>query len=549
ATPVTSEPGLGDIPAHKAPAVIHPVGTKRVKPVPSFQFDKREDPDEGFPAAPPDLDDPLSSILFQDAREAVDEARPTGRRGTLNDMARDSVGKALSELEDDLVGEEAFEDPDDLDLAFHDADDDALPASLSRAAMGDTARGRSGWRPNGLTMIAGSIGVLAIAGVVGFTVFAGSSDEGDAPPIIRADARDVKVRPEDDAGQSARPDIAERADIGEDGRLVLPDEVTISTAEPASTVLDEPGLISRRVRTVVVKPDGTIVPADDSNVEAAQAVAESAAQEPAEPSPDRGFSIPSSDAPAPTPEVAVAPATPEVSDEALPQRPSDNAIAFAPSVPTPEEVDGQTETIDQLIGGVTEEAAPLPSGVPRRRPAPPPRRQQAAIAPSAATQTAAPRTTAPQTASPQAPSPQAPVDLTGPQSAAAPARQAPATRAPARSGDIQTGVLRPTSPGATQRQPTAAAAAPAPAATTSAGPWGVQLASQRTRADAQRSAAGLKSRYASILGGAEPVIMEADLGTRGRFYRVRIATSTRQEAARLCTRLKSAGADCFIGRN
>ncbi|MEM8856046.1 MAG: hypothetical protein AAGD34_20285, partial [Pseudomonadota bacterium] len=62
ATPVTSEPGLGDIPAHKAPAVIHPVGTKRAKPVPSFQFDKREDPDEGFPAAPPDLDDPLSSI-------------------------------------------------------------------------------------------------------------------------------------------------------------------------------------------------------------------------------------------------------------------------------------------------------------------------------------------------------------------------------------------------------------------------------------------------------------------------------------------------------
>ncbi|MEO1104538.1 MAG: hypothetical protein AAFW98_12530 [Pseudomonadota bacterium] len=73
--PVTSEPGLAHIPANKAPAVIQPVGMKRAKPVPSFQFQKREDPDEGFPAAPPDLDDPLSSILFQDAREAVDEAR------------------------------------------------------------------------------------------------------------------------------------------------------------------------------------------------------------------------------------------------------------------------------------------------------------------------------------------------------------------------------------------------------------------------------------------------------------------------------------------
>ena len=75
------------------------------------------------------------------------------------------------------------------------------------------------------------------------------------------------------------------------------------------------------------------------------------------------------------------------------------------------------------------------------------------------------------------------------------------------------------------------------------------MSSQRSLADAQQSLENLKVRYPSILAEAEPMIVQADVGDRGRFYRVRLAANSRGEANALCQRLKAAGADCFIGRN
>jgi hypothetical protein len=77
----------------------------------------------------------------------------------------------------------------------------------------------------------------------------------------------------------------------------------------------------------------------------------------------------------------------------------------------------------------------------------------------------------------------------------------------------------------------------------------VQLASQRSQSDARQSFRNLQQRYPSVLGGVEPMIVRADLGDRGVFWRVRVGAASRGEAAALCRRLQAAGADCFIGRN
>lgn len=103
-------------------------------------------------------------------------------------------------------------------------------------------------------------------------------------------------------------------------------------------------------------------------------------------------------------------------------------------------------------------------------------------------------------------------------------------------------------PPAAETAPAPAAAAPA-AATTAGGAFAVQLASQKSDAEARAAYASLQRRFPSILGGLSPVIQTADVGTRGTFYRVRLPFGSATEANRLCNDLKAAGGDCFVGRN
>ena len=67
---------------------------------------------------------------------------------------------------------------------------------------------------------------------------------------------------------------------------------------------------------------------------------------------------------------------------------------------------------------------------------------------------------------------------------------------------------------------------------------------------AQSTASSINQRYSSELSGYAPKIERADLGDRGIYYRVGIGPMTGQgDAANLCTKLKSAGLDCFVRRN
>ena len=95
---------------------------------------------------------------------------------------------------------------------------------------------------------------------------------------------------------------------------------------------------------------------------------------------------------------------------------------------------------------------------------------------------------------------------------------------------------------------TTAAAASAPAAIDNPGGYLMQISSQPTEAGARQSYETLSQRYASIIGDRGVVIQRADIPDKGIFYRVRIPAGDRTEANDLCERYTAAGGSCFVAR-
>ena len=242
----------GDQAAPARPAApVAPLGTRRATPIQTFRYERQDDPHEGIPPAPPDVDDPLQSMFFPEARDAFDEVHG-GARGV--------VDPYLSELDQD---DEEF-DPD-ADWVRTRRADEELPPSLSRAARKPRQRPRL--RTAGIAAVVGGIAVLGVVAVVAVNLLGGggSGAPSGEPPIIRADARDVKERAEDDGAPVGEPDVIEQTELTGTGELVVPDQVRIgdtrSTAgSEAGAEADDP-FPSRPVRTLVVRPDGTILPA------------------------------------------------------------------------------------------------------------------------------------------------------------------------------------------------------------------------------------------------------------------------------------------------
>ncbi|RAI00644.1 hypothetical protein DLJ53_15415 [Acuticoccus sediminis] len=461
---------LGPPPVAPATVPINPqldLSGKRVKPIPSFRFQRREEQAEAFPAAPPDLDDPLASVFMSDARSALASTRPGAKREYT-----------------DYADDDAYEDFEDDEFEFDDDDlDDELPPSLVRASHPVRSRKRRVRR--GAVVAAVSVAAVVVAGIVGFNVFAGSDGRSGSPPVIHADARDVKTRPEDE-GSTARPEIDERVALGDNDRLVVPDPVRIGPQEapPAPSTETE----TRSVRTVVVRPDGTIVPTQARGSGASR-------------------STPSYEAPAAAPpagggtDAHTADTTSLGETTAAAARPAEPLSATRPeasvtSTPMDSTYEDNAAESDESFGEVdgTDLAALDAAVTPRPRPAPP-NRSSASQRTSVAAPAASTATTV----------------------AAAPAQEP-------------------------------AAAATAPASSTSL-PWGVQVASRRDMASAEASFRDLQRRFPSVLGNSHPSIVAATVGDRGMFYRVRVGASSYAEANQLCSRLKSAGGDCFVGRN
>jgi cell division protein FtsN len=98
-------------------------------------------------------------------------------------------------------------------------------------------------------------------------------------------------------------------------------------------------------------------------------------------------------------------------------------------------------------------------------------------------------------------------------------------------------------PPALLREPTETSAAPI------ASPgFSVQLAYRSTERDARTTFDQLQQRFASELSGFSPAIRQAEINGKTA-YRVRVGPMSRDDAASLCSRLKTAGGQCFVANN
>lgn len=400
----------------------------------------------------------------------------------------------------------------------------------------------------GLYVAAAVLGVVVLGGGIFALTNLGGDEMSGPPPVITADGEDLKVYPDSQAAANDGQNKLIYDRVGSDGdeRLVLQEETPVASLPPAPLSGNDdadgaPGISSgpRKVRTVVVRPDGTIISGDAPGRTAPSAATAPAAGTATTPAGDTAR-IPGTSPEEPTAangqpttdangvrQVSTMPITNGAGEGAATQLTSTldaagqaaggtaNQLSGDLSSQTPGQTPGQTPEPAAANGG-TETAGtdPTAPNVPRNKPGD--------------IDTLAANAAAPSQAEP-ARNTQAPLDLTAqaPRVPAAPAQQ----------------------PAAQPQQPAAVEASAPATGAIPAGTYIVQVSSQRTQEQAQAAFGDLQRRYGSVLGGVTPVIERADLGDRGTFYRVRIPTSSRDDAISLCERLKSAGGDCFVRRN
>ena len=408
-------------------------------------------------------------------------------------------------------------------------------------------------RRRGTVVVAALIGLVVLGGLGAFayrSLFGGDTD-GPAP-VIRADKSPSKVQPQPTGTEEAPQQgklVYDRVggdNASTDAKLVSREEPVADVGNRQVRVIDpnqegSAGLrgsasdtdgsaaapvegaddLPKRVRTVVVKPDGTIV----GEIEPPKPA------EPLQPAPLQPAALPNANtdtAPAPTP-VAPAPLTPAPLPAASPD--TAPATAAAPDAAPDTASDPGTDTAADTASDTTADTPAIP--LPKSRPADLPTSQPApAQVASAPTQPA-----------PARPAP-APANQPG-------SNFVPPSAPSANSGSGQPIQLQPVaSAPATQPAP-AAQPASAPATTTfPAGSYVVQVAASRSEQDAQSTAASITQRYSSVLSGYSPAVERADLGDRGIYYRVGVGPLRNQgDANSLCSKLKSAGLDCFVRRN
>jgi hypothetical protein len=100
------------------------------------------------------------------------------------------------------------------------------------------------------------------------------------------------------------------------------------------------------------------------------------------------------------------------------------------------------------------------------------------------------------------------------------------------------------------RTRTAALPAEADGEPSSAGGFVVQLSSQKSESEAQAVFRTLQAKFPSELGGRQPLIRRADLGSKGVFYRTMVGPfASARDASQFCATYKAAGGQCMVPIN
>jgi hypothetical protein len=99
------------------------------------------------------------------------------------------------------------------------------------------------------------------------------------------------------------------------------------------------------------------------------------------------------------------------------------------------------------------------------------------------------------------------------------------------------------------RQPAAQAqAAPTQVASLGDGGYVIQIASLPSQPEAQKSYQSLSAKFGGVIGGRGVDIKQAEIAGKGTFYRVRIPAGSKTEAISLCERYRSAGGTCLVAK-
>jgi hypothetical protein len=339
-------------------------------------------------------------------------------------------------------------------------------------------------------------GTLLLAAGFGLYWVLGMGRGGEEAPVLAADSTPAKQAPAVTASAAAQPtrsvvfdEIDGVAAVDSAETLVSRDETAGASvadvarvATPDSTENTESGLANRKVRTVTVRPDGTIVNGDEA-VAGTEAL------------------------PVQRPNVPVVPgAATEPSDLLTAAVAADAGTSAAAPVAE------QLEELDPIAAAIadTEVEQPAPLDV-------------AALAPTT--------TPAVFDASIVAPTPMPrPTDrsaLSGAQQTAAAGPSA--AREPASLPLVSL----------------TDAAPAAPAVSAGAAGAYVQLASLPSEGEARNTANSMQSRLGNLLAGGTLVVQRAQLNDGRVTYRVRLPAGSLQDATQICASIKANGGDCF----
>ncbi len=329
------------------------------------------------------------------------------------------------------------------------------------------------------------------------------SSTGANAPKLTADTTQVKVKatpapkPTTDTAKSpvlAKMDNASSAAPSSE-LLVSTDQTaggTVTRDVTPAADLGENGLANRKVRTVTVRPDGTIVSGDD----AVAGGEELPVDRPNVPT------VPSTETPNLLNDNTQVAAT-----EPTTNAPTATASVTAPTNSTAVDVTSQMADLQPTIDPTA--VAPQPMTFPVRT---------GSSTPLAVTNP--PKNTSVNAVVDGAQTPNGQIDLLG--------------------GGNQT-------PAPTQTASVKTTPTPTPTAPASSGNVGayVQLSSQPTQADAQNSIKAMTAKYGSIFGGNKLVVQQVDLGQKGIRYRVRLPVGSLGDANSICAQIKAQGGDCF----
>ena len=401
---------------------------------------------------------------------------------------------------------------EDADFGYDPQRDEVEIAATPYGQQETKARRSSYFVPG----VAAAVVLVAVAGAVAYK-WTGNS--GGEPVVIMADKTPIKVQPEttstavvpnqDKAVYDKEATIAPEApkqdqlvttredpvDLAadEDEDMPATDKVE-ERVDPASedVATSEPpaqrngAIAPRKVQTMVVKPDGTMVAAIPQEGEALSA---GPAAAPAE-RPEPALAPVASNAPAPAPAA-------DANMSAQPDESADDAIG-------------------SLVQG-NEPPAPGQAGAPAPVAAKP-----APTAPAAGKLPAKPVETK---------------KITQETVASASPKNIPVVESRPSEQPLDIVDRVPPKNAAGQQ---VASTAPA------AGSYMIQIASQPNVEGAQKTYASLSQKYASVIGGRGVDIKQAEIAGKGTFFRVRIPAGSKSDAVALCTKYKSAGGSCFV---